>query len=76
MIVDVGKSSFSGMVFTVSGLMFDEHLSLVKSIANIEAILEKVLPIVLQYKKYCNINKPAIIRPMVDGRVLKKGKYS
>jgi len=29
-----------------------------KSIANIEAILEKVLPIVLQYKKYCNINKP------------------
>jgi len=39
-------------------LQYRQQYQITKCIGNMEAILKKVLPIILQYFQYCNINNP------------------
>jgi len=57
--VNIGNT----LVKTVFPIPIPLAILFYKSIGNInvEAILKKVLPIVLQYFQYCNINNPAVI---------------
>ena len=50
-------------------LQYNCQYSNLKSIANTDPILEKILPIVLQYSLYCNTNNPGH-HPMFTSFVL------